>query len=150
MMVGLPGSGKSTWINEHGDGYTVISSDNIIEAMGKAEGLSYADAWVKFAKEAGKQMNVEARQAIKNKEDILWDQTNLVKNSRRKKMVGMEDYHKTAVVFDLPDEVLQERLETRKATTGKTVAAYVIRNMSQIFEMPTKEEGFNDIIIINS
>ncbi len=53
LMVGLPGSGKSTAVrhimsNLAGGDYIVLSPDDEVLAMGHAEGLNYTESVRKF------------------------------------------------------------------------------------------------------
>ena len=44
LLCGVPTSGKSTWVKNH-PGYTIISSDNIIENHAKVTGSSYNEVF---------------------------------------------------------------------------------------------------------
>ena len=153
MLVGEPGSGKSTWTEampfKHN--YVVISMDNIIESMGAPEGLSYKDAFDKYSSVAARKMKEELKIAFKNNMNVVWDQTNLTVKSRRKKLNMVPDgYSKTAVIFEIGSEELERRRVLREGETGKIVPLFVMRQMHQSYARPTKAEGFDHIKIVTS
>ena len=81
--------------------------------------------------------------AVKNDGDIVWDQTNLNRKTRAKKLIMIPDYYeKIAVVFPVPDD-LDKRLANRP---GKTIPYHVMKNMIDSFEYPQMDEGFNVIV----
>jgi len=161
MLIGLPACGKSTWVNkfkeDHPDLFegddpacVVISLDDIIEEMSAAEGLTYHDGWERFVGVASKVLRENARQAFAAKKSIIWDQTNLTPKVRRKGLTPAlaNGYTCRAVVFSLLDSELAHRSEERKAKTGKEIASWIVDNMANSYEAPTKEEGFSHIAYI--
>lgn len=152
MLVGVPGCGKSTWIeNNNLVGYSVISMDNIIEELGAPEGLPYSEAFDKYSGVAARKMKEQLKEALKNRENIIWDQTNLTVKSRTKKLkVVPDDYNKIAVVFEISGPELERRRTIRENTSGKVVPAFVLQRMQVSYACPTKSEGFNEIKIITS
>lgn len=154
MMIGLPGSGKSTWIKYHHLNhfdYVVISIDDLIEEMGKEEGLNYSDAYDKFQRIATKQMRANLKEALKDRKNIIWDQTNVKESARRKKLKGIpDDYTLTAVAFDIDKDELKRRRDKREIEDGKLVPYYTLKQMEGWYKLPTKSEGFEKIQIIKS
>lgn len=155
MMVGAPCSGKSTYIDqflENSDKkWFVVSSDNIIMEWANKEGLSYSDGFNKFAKKAMSEMNRRFKEAIKNGDNIIHDQTNMTVNSRRKKLCQVpKGYERTVVAFEIDYGALMERSEQRKVETGKYVPVKVVDNMLEMYVRPIKSEGFKKVTIIKS
>ena len=152
LMVGPPGAGKSTWINdflkENDKEWVIISSDNIIMEMAEPEGLSYSDAFNKFAKKAMVEMNHRLKNAIKNGDNIIHDQTNMTVKSRAKKISQATGYIKKAIVFELAEDELRRRLDKRKKEDGKTIPEYVVENMLNSYIRPSKAEGFTHVHMI--
>jgi gluconate kinase len=75
--------------------------------------------------------------------DIIWDQTSTTVASRIKKFRMLPDYEHIAVVFETPDrDELKRRLKSRP---GKIIPKRVIETMIELWEDPTKEEGFKEI-----
>lgn len=152
-LVGLPGSGKSTWINNFlknkTEEYVIISSDNILEKIAQACGLTYSDVYNDHINNATSRMNVDAADAISNRQNIIWDQTNLTQGKRKSILNRFpKTYYKRAIVFSVEDEELHKRLNTREKATGKKIPSHVIKNMRESYQEPTKEEGFDEILRI--
>lgn len=145
MLVGVPGSGKSTWVDRQvrGGNIYVASTDNILETIAQLEGKTYDEVFKDNIKLAEKRMYTAVQEAVREDFDIVWDQTNITRKSRAKKLVMIPDhYEKIAVVFSVPDD-LDKRLASRK---GKTIPPHVIDAMIEMFEFPQMDEGFDTIM----
>jgi predicted kinase len=146
ILIGVPGSGKSTWVDnaEFTTDTAHISSDYFIEEYADLHSTTYTLVFKDYAATANKLMFDEALEAIRQGIDIVWDQTNTTISTRRKKLGMLRDYHKIAVVFKTPKpEVLKERLESRQH--WKEIPDDVMKTMIDQFQNPTKDEGFDDI-----
>jgi len=150
MMVGLPASGKSTWIKQNKDklNAVVISTDDIIEEMCAEHGLTYAEGFDRFVKAASNEMNRRVEDAIRNEQNVIWDQTNLTVKTRGRKLKQFSDYTKVAIFFDVDEAVIQQRYEQRFRETGKEIPYFVRKNMSDTFVAPCRSEGFDKIVRI--
>jgi predicted kinase len=145
QLVGVPGSGKSTWIQnqEWAKDCVVVSTDAFVDAYAKEQGLTYNEVFNDYMHKAvilmAKQV-VEAREAGK---DIIWDQTSVSEKSRTKKFNMLPDYEHIAVVFATPEKAeLDRRLASRP---GKNIPDGVMRSMIANFDMPSENEGFKEI-----
>lgn len=147
MLVGVPASGKSTWVKDNRGNALVASSDDFIEKQAEKAGSTYSDVFDTFIKAANTHAIETARKAFSDKQDLIWDQTNLTKNGRRQKLKMVPNgYKKVAVFFPTPHEdVLKKRLASRP---GKDIPDYVISSMIKTIERPSKEEGFDEIITV--
>lgn len=150
MMVGLPGSGKSTYAENLSDAYAeYLSTDALIEFVATMRGLSYNDVFkdsIKYAQEA---VNINAALAFGNGADVIWDQTNLTVKSRASKLrMVPAGYKKIAVVVGCPDE--EEHTRRLNSRPGKTIPPHIIKSMKATSTFPTLEEGFDDIIIVTT
>jgi len=150
VLVGLPGSGKSTWTqkkiasSEHN--YVIVSSDDEIERLAAKDGLNYTQGFDKYVGQATAIMKQKFREAVNNNESIIWDQTNMTPKKRRGILQQIpSNYKKVAVVFEIDDEELNRRLDNRSKTTGKTIPPHVIKSMAQSYIPPTKSEGFDEV-----
>lgn len=152
MLIGMPGSGKSTYIDklktQNPDrNYVVLSTDDVFELLGSEKGWDYNQAFKNIPfKKVQAIFNTNFRQAIKNKSDIIIDQTNLTVNSRAKKLNQLpKEYKKIGVVFNIDAGEMKSRLDKRAAETGKNIPRYILDNMIKSYVPPNNSE-FDEII----
>ncbi len=148
ILVGIPNSGKTTFRkNQDLEYYTVLSTDDYIEKEAKATGSTYNRMFYNHIGKAQTKMNKTLEDAIFNRDNIIWDQTNLTKKKRKlifsKIPSSIYDIH--AVVFKVDPDTLRIR---NKRKTGRNLAPEVLEGMIKSFEIPTEEEGFKTITII--
>jgi predicted kinase len=145
QMIGVPGSGKSTWISnqEWANDCVIVSTDDFVQAYARSVGKTYSEVFDEFMPEA---VNLMAKQVVEARElgkDIIWDQTSTTVKSRARKFNMLRDYEHVAVVFETPEAgELARRLASRP---GKNIPDHVMRSMIDHFEMPSEEEGFTEI-----
>ena len=150
MLIGVPASGKSTWIAAQPFDWnkTVIAStDAYIERVAKQRGLTYNDVFRDVIAQADVEMMEKVKEAVAHGLDIVWDQTNTGAHNRAKKLALIPDsYKKIGVVFPVPEPVEHaRRLDSR---VGKRIPPWVMRNMLNNFDMPTSKEGFDEIKVL--
>ena len=147
ILVGVPGSGKSTWIKNQAWAHdcVVASTDNYVEAFARSVNQTYSEVFDQVMKAAVKQMAEDVVNAVDAGKDIIWDQTSTTVSTRAKKinMLDVHKYYKIAVRFKTPEESeLKSRLASRG---GKIIPWDVMERMIDGFEEPTLEEGFDEI-----
>ena len=147
QLVGVPGSGKSTWHSEqdwlHDAAY--ISTDRYVEEYAKNAGKTYSEVFQEVMPECVKYMTGDVVHAREAGQDIVWDQTSTTFASRARKFAMLPDYEHIAVVFATPEpEELARRLAGRY-DSGKIIPEHVIQNMVENWEEPALEEGFKEI-----
>lgn len=152
VMVGLPAAGKSTLVHRVLETYPdafVYSIDEVIERCAAQNNFTYDQAWPEFAAYATKLMNEKLAIAIRSKQDIIWDQTNLGLKKRRKiinraKQAGYTVVCESIAVPKTVEDIAEwnRRLHSRE---GKTLPEPVIHDMVQRYVAPTAEEGFAHI-----
>jgi predicted kinase len=152
LLVGLPGSGKSTWVkdflSENSD-YVVVSSDDIIEAYARSVGRTYTEVFYDYMSNAEVEYNIRLSSSISEGKNIIVDRTSLSPKARRKILSKVtKDYKKTAIVFNTAVDVIKERLIKREKETGKSIPDYVFVTMQNSYVEPTTEEGLNEIKIV--
>lgn len=151
LLIGLPGSGKSTWLKENfiaDHNNVILSTDDIIEELAADQGLTYSDIWSKSIKFATKEMNRRFDAAITVKLNIAWDQTNLSVKKRTSVLDRVPKiYEKIGCVFNTPFDEIERRIKLRAEQTGKYIPKGVLINMIDTFEQPSLDEGFDRIII---
>lgn len=154
VLVGLPGSGKSTCIRSTYTDPTmfVYSTDDLLEVAAKELGLTYNDVFADMIKSVTHAADSSLAVAIKNNKDVVWDQTNLSVKKRATILSKFPaSYLKLCVCFVPPQNAEeQQELDRRLANRqGKTIPAHIMRNMASSFAMPTKEEGFDVVEYYN-
>lgn len=145
VLVGIPGSGKSTWVEnqEWAKDCAYISTDKLVEEEAKRKGSTYNEVFHDYMKEATTLMCEEVIAARASNQNIIWDQTSTTVKSRAKKLRMLSKYKKIAVVFGVPaPEELDRRLASRP---GKSIPKHVVNQMIDGFVVPTEEEGFDEI-----
>ena len=145
QLVGVPGSGKSTWIKSQdwAKDLPVVSTDNFVEAYAKEQGKTYSEVFDAYMPIAVKLMANQALVCQANGLDVIWDQTSTSVAARARKFNTLPKYEHIAVVFKTPDaDELARRLASRP---GKNIPDHVMRSMIDNFVMPTEEEGFKEI-----
>lgn len=149
QLVGVPGAGKTTWITNQAwaKDCAIVSTDSHVENQAKVEGKTYSEVFNDFMPFAVKLMADDVVKAREAGKDIIWDQTSTTIKSRMRKFNMLPDYEHIAVVFETPSRIeLKRRLASRP---GKEIPDVVIEGMLASFEMPTKDEGFKQIIKVS-
>jgi predicted kinase len=149
QMVGVPGSGKSTWIEnqEWAKDCAYVSTDKYVEIYAQSLNKTYSDVFTDFMPEAVNLMCQDVIVARNSGKDIIWDQTSTTVKSRLKKFNMLPDYYHIAVVFPTPEhKELMRRLVSRW-DAGKIIPDHIIASMIASWEDPTEEEGFKEIWI---
>jgi len=152
MLCGLPCAGKSTeveYLMRVFPDAVVLSTDDFIEARAKQLKTTYNKIFEATIGEATSDMEKRLHEAVWHNKHIIWDQTNLTPASRKKKLAKIaSNYHTVAYVFNEDFEVILDRNEER-GKRGKLIPYDVLDKMRKQFKVPTKEEGFKEIIFKN-
>ncbi len=145
QLVGVPGSGKSTWVADQDWAATcaIVSTDKWVEIYAKEVGRTYSEVFTDFMPTAVDLMAKEVVTAREMGRDIVWDQTSTTIKSRARKFAMLPDYEHIAVVFRTPEhKELVRRLFSRP---GKEIPEHVIASMISSWDEPTEDEGFKEI-----
>ena len=143
VMVGLPASGKSTRVLEmcamDSDAY-VYSTDNIVEDIAKQLGKTYDEVWA----------DIWLTEAMKNKQNVIWDQTNLGAGKRKGIINRMHKagYSVECICFLQPEskEDIDEWNRRLRSRPGKNIPDFIIKNMVKTFVVPALDEGFDSVL----
>lgn len=148
LMCGIPGSGKSTFLQQNvknRPNTVIISRDEIRFSIVKPneEYFSHEDEVVKIF---WKQIN----DALAAGKSVYVDQTSITPKSRAWLLQHVHGYKRASVLWI--DECLKTCLERNKMRKGTRayVPEDVIRRMSTQFAVPSIDEGFDVIIQYNS
>ena len=137
-MIGLPGSGKSTFAVNHPE-CVVVSTDAIRgELFGdeneqKDGKLVFDVAYARLAK------------AVEAGQDAIFDATNLQRKYRKKIFQMFPNAYHVAIFVNTPVDVCKER----NAKRDRVVPETVIDRMTSNLNPPTIAEGFKEIIEIS-
>ena len=145
QLIGVSGSGKSTWIKEQewALGLTIVSTDAFVEDYARSVGKTYSEVFTEYMPKAVELMAEQVVNARELGHTIIWDQTSTTVQSRERKFRMLPEYEHIAVVFQTPNRIeLKRRLNSRP---GKEIPDSVIEGMLASFVMPTEEEGFSQI-----
>ena len=134
-MVGLPASGKSTFANKHKECVIVNTDDIRQELLGDWKNQDKGDLIFKVAFE-------RINEALESGHDVIFDATN-VQRKYRKKIFQFNAEH-IAVYMN----VNAEECKRRNALREHKVPDEVIDRMSYKLQVPTKEEGFKEVIYL--
>lgn len=146
ILVGVPGSGKSTWIENHRSwtqDCAIISTDYHVEEYARSVGKTYSEVFEEYMPTAVRLMTDNVITARNYDFNIIWDQTSTTVASRTKKFRMLPDYRHIAVVFRTPDE--NELLTRLTSRPGKKIPWSVVSSMINNFVEPTVEEGYSEI-----
>lgn len=145
QLVGVPGSGKSTWIATQAwlNDCVVISTDTHVERYAASVGKTYSEVFEEYMPTAVKLMSSDVAAAREAGKSIIWDQTSTTVKSRKKKFNMLPAYKHIAVLFGTPaQDELMKRLTSRP---GKNIPWSVVTSMINGFEKPSEAEGFKEI-----
>ena len=141
VMVGLSGSGKSTKAERLSKKLNakIISSDNIREEL--TGDINNQTENERVFKEVYKRI----RNELERGSNVIFDSTAINMKSRRKLFYEIQgiDCKVIAHIIPTPYSICQNRNKSRE----RVVPEEVIRRQRLNFEIPFKEEGFEDIII---
>lgn len=139
VLVGLPGSGKTTWAARQP--YSVLSSDGVRQLIADDPNIQTIHRQV-FAT-----LRSLARQRLELHRPVTCiDSTALTRWERRPwvRLADNADCEAEAIFFDTPLEICLER----NAHRDRVVPAEVVRDMARRLEPPSIREGFARVIML--
>lgn len=147
LMIGVPGSGKSTYaknILKYGDIY--ISRDEIRYSL-----LTEEDDYFAKENEVIKTFIDNIDKSLVNEEycgDVYADATHLSPKSRAQVLNQLKNKDKVSAIYlDIPLDLILERNAKRKGRA--LVPENVVRRMYNSVILPTKVEGIEELIVID-
>lgn len=145
MLVGLPGSGKTTVAKELLPNAVILSSDDIrAELWGDAEDQQNPGA-------VFGEMNTRTFEALSDNMDVVYDATNLSSRTRRALVTQIKQRYGDEVTC-LCVMVMCPIKECKRRQTGRdrVVPDEVIDRMARQFQVPYFNEGWDAIYMHNS
>lgn len=145
IMVGLPGSGKTTYIKENLQNYTVISPDEIRIRTGEGYGSTSSKVW-------GTAMYL-FKKAINEGKDIVFDSTALKRKDRSQlvrfaRKNAQAPISLSAIVMETSLEVSSERAYLRSKDEWEENPRNVVARLAQYYAPISNEEKFDNVIYI--
>ena len=163
MMVGIPGSGKSTKVAEmSGEGIIAFSSDKLRGEIFGDEGIQFTEEWLKENNYDGPDDNQEKyffaldiifselyrriQVCLESGNDAVVDATNPGKFARNRVIDRLGKYADriVAVVMATPYAICMKRNLNR----DRVVPAEAMERMASNFEYPELSEGIDEIVCI--
>ena len=142
MMVGFPGSGKSTYALKlaASEGAVVFSSDALRKELYGSEAVQDRN------EEVFNVLMKRMLEALKAGKDVIFDAMNISSRYRRSTLQMVNRYcgKKIAYLIATPFE----ECLARNAERDRHVPEYAIKRAYMNFNMPHKAEGFDDIVIV--
>jgi predicted kinase len=141
IMVGLPRCGKSTWVKENKTNEVVVSADDLRYIVynqrfwndGEALMWSIRSMMLKYLMQQGC--------------DIIIDETNTTKD-RRKPIIKLAKQYGYYIIGNVIEGYTPNMCADRARATGQEDLIPIIIKMSEQFEIPEKEEGFDELDMV--
>lgn len=167
VLVGPPGVGKSTYINNNPElrDSLIISRDNIAERVAEENGYTYSELFrptpetKQLNKEINKELEDNIQNAVNSDKNVAVDMTSMSIRSRAKflSLFKPDKFLRIAIKFmpseDNIDNLLKSNsnrnLELKKQGKEKNISSKVIFDMLKNYEEPTEEEGFDRVVNVD-
>lgn len=139
LLVGFPGSGKSTYVQGLNPGFVTICPDEFRKIITGRDFFGPLEEIVWF------NVKTTAKILLSQDIDILVDATNLTVGQRAMWIKLAQEYGTTAdcIWFQTPYEECLRRNRGR----DRVVPDNVMEQMKEMFQPPTQDEGFYKIVV---
>jgi len=145
LMIGIPGSGKTTLRNKITSGMTLICPDDFI-------GYTKRDPWTpRAAREAWRKADILLKECLQKGEELIVFDATFVNPKKRSKYIRMAQKYNTdiaAIYCQVPLSVAIQRNASRDF--ARQVPEDTIKSMNGRLKPPQKEEGFKYVLTFDS
>jgi len=142
MLIGLQGSGKSTLAKELSATYnaTILNADTIRDQNPDWDN-----------EKVFKLLHSQMRELVRCGKNVVLDNTNTTIKMRATVFQNLKgiDCQIIAQVLATPYQTCVERLKKRNQLSERQVPLEALRRYYEGYQIPFKEEGFEDIVIVN-
>jgi len=147
MMIGLPASGKTTWVEKHvsenpDKQYNVISTTTMINKMtvnGEPRKKHHKGKWEQVVQKATRSLQEMLRAASQRRRNVIIDQTNCYPNAQKRKARPFEGFQRRSVVVVPTDDTYKERCQAQETAGCKDIPDEAIMEMKANFTLPEDE-----------
>jgi predicted kinase len=151
ILVGHPLCGKTTLIRKIKELYPNSIETGTDKILMDNSNTNYTEAFKNSNfKEIGKIFENTITEYGKSNNNIIIDMTNLKRKRRKSHLSHFPNHYKVSIVFPFLDKKeYMKRNENRNRLEGKWIPEKVIEDMIKSYESPSKDEGFDKIIVLN-
>ncbi len=148
VLIGLPGSGKSTWARQNADhlNAVVVGSDEVRREF-QANGQNPLNGDQVFA-----EVERRARALLQTGQSVILDATHFLRKYRTYALhlAGDRRARRVAIWFDVPlDICLQRDAQRSNLTFGdEQVPEDVVRHMADLLQPPGRDE-FDEVVKVS-
>lgn len=151
FLIGLPGSGKTHWINKFLEDnidkkFTVLGVESLLNQMkvlGKPREPSNTNKWSRLIEQLSRSLHKLNDIAAKRRRNfILNQQTNVFASEQRRRLRGFGEYAARRAIIVVPSEEENSHRLKLKSETGVEITEGNINAMKAHFHIPTVEQGW--------
>ncbi|XP_077993503.1 uncharacterized protein LOC144447377 isoform X2 [Glandiceps talaboti] len=155
MLIGLPGSGKTSWcekkVKESSEKrYSIIGMKYLINKMkilGEDRKKNYSGRWDILMDKMSKCLNRLYDIAARKRRNYIFDQTNVYASIQRRKMRPFEGFQRKAIVVVPSDEEFKRRCDKQKEedTQDDVPPEHAVMDMKANFALPASGTYFDSV-----
>eukprot|EP00062_Callorhinchus_milii_P026417 gi/632988493/ref/XP_007883143.1/ PREDICTED: heterogeneous nuclear ribonucleoprotein U-like protein 2 [Callorhinchus milii] len=155
MMVGMPGSGKTTWVKKHvaenpEKRYSVLGTNNILDKM-RVKGLEGQPTLTEpkhvLIQQATQCMSKMIQVAACKKRNYILDQSNVYSSAQRRKLVPFKGFSRKAVVVCPTEEDWKARMQM-KLEEGEDVPDFAVLEMKANYNLPEPGDLLDEVMYV--
>ena len=148
VLIGLPGSGKSSWAAGHPDKLPIASTDSYLEKIAAEKNITYDQALKDYYDDAVADMKKQVAKHTKKPAPFIWDQINLKREKRLDIHEHLDATHRVVYVcFRVPMSECLRRQEERARNEAVDIERTQTLAQSASFPEPGKEPFYKVVAL---